>query len=151
MGKQSDYSQGMTEGMNRMNEVFDEILPVRVFRDFQMEKFGLFHRSTLVCRFATKQLAKDFIDYQKTIHPEDKYILEEVARKPEKQLTEDEAAFIDRTELALDMSESVSKEDLKTYEQLIEKRAALEKTEEKKQDIPMRETERKPRMMGKAR
>lgn len=131
------------EGMNKMNEIMDEILPFKVFKDLYFP--------TLVCRFKTKELAEDFIDYQETIHPEIKYILEKITKEPQKQLTEDEIAFIDKIELALDMSEPVSKEGLKSYEQLIEKRAALEKTEEKKQDIPKKEAEQKPRMMGKAR
>ena len=108
-----DY-ESYSEGMNKMNEIMDEILPFKVFKDFhfQTKKYGESHLSTLVCRFKTKELAEDFIDYQETIHPEIKYVLEKVTKEPQKQITEED---------------------------------------EKSQDIPKKETEQKPRIMGKAR
>ena len=107
-----DY-ESYSEGMNKMNEIMDEILPFKVFKDFhfQTKKYGESHLSTLVCRFKTKELAEDFIDYQETIHPEIKYVLEAVT----------------------DPKKTITKED------------------EKSQDIPKKEAERKSRMMGKAR
>ncbi len=104
--------ESYSEGMNKMNEIMDEILPFKVFKDFQAEKYGGSHLTDLVCRFKTKELAEDFIDYQETIHPEIKYVLEKVTKEPQKQITEED---------------------------------------EKSQDIPKKETEQKPRIMGKAR
>ena len=103
--------ESYSEGMNKMNEIMDEILPFKVFKDFQAEKYGGSHLTDLVCRFKTKELAEDFIDYQETIHPEIKYVLEAVT----------------------DPKKTITKED------------------EKSQDIPKKEAERKSRMMGKAR
>ena len=52
--EKDSYSQGM----DKMNEIFDEILPFKVFHDFQAEKHGGSHLSTLAGRFAKKNLQK---------------------------------------------------------------------------------------------
>lgn len=79
-----------SQGMDKMNEVFDEILPFKVFHDFQAEKHGGSHLTTLAGRFVKKELAEDFIAYQATIHPEILYVLEEAVKPPQQQRTKEE-------------------------------------------------------------
>lgn len=68
------------KGMEVGNDIFNSMLPFRVYKDFNVQRFGenLSPVYVIKCAFATKELADNFIKHQQEIEPGIKYFIEEV-------------------------------------------------------------------------
>lgn len=81
---QSEFERGIETGQR----ILKDILPVRIYKDYETGKIGegLSPMFDLVCAFAKRELAEEFINYQATIDPKTKYIIRDENEKTEKEI-----------------------------------------------------------------
>ena len=74
----TNHKDNFQQGLETSNDIFNSLLPFRVYKDYQVERFGinLSPLYKLKCAFETKELADSFIKYQQKMEPGTKYFVE---------------------------------------------------------------------------